>query len=86
MIQFYPPSPKKCLVPTQSPVHWVPEDLSQGIKRKADFPPPSSAGDKNEWSYASTPSIERDNFTFLSLGHAGVAQSVQWPDYQLNDV
>jgi len=30
------------------------EDLSQGIKRKTDCSPSSSAGDKKEWRYVST--------------------------------
>jgi hypothetical protein len=46
------------LGPTQSPIQWVPGDLSLGVKpsgREADHSPPSSAEVKNAWSYTSTP-------------------------------
>jgi hypothetical protein len=49
---------RTALGPTQPPIHWVPGALSLGIKRpgcEADHSPPSSAEDKNERSYTSSP-------------------------------
>jgi hypothetical protein len=43
---------------TQPPIQWVPEALSQGIKRpehEADHSPPTSAEIKKTWIYTSTP-------------------------------
>jgi hypothetical protein len=43
---------------TQPPMQWVTGTLSLGVKRprrEADHSPPSSAEDKNAWSYTSTP-------------------------------
>jgi hypothetical protein len=45
------------LGPTQPPIQWVLGALSLGVKRpgrEADHSPPSSAEDKNAWSYIST--------------------------------
>jgi hypothetical protein len=45
------------LGPTQPPIQWVPGARSLGVKRpgrEADQSPPSSAEDKNSWSYTST--------------------------------
>jgi hypothetical protein len=46
--------------PTQPPIQWVPGALSLGVKwpgQEADHSLPSSAEDKNVWSYTSTPPI-----------------------------
>jgi hypothetical protein len=43
---------------TQPPIQWVPGALFLGVKRprhEADHSPPSSAENKNAWSYISTP-------------------------------
>jgi hypothetical protein len=67
------------LGPTQSPIQWVPDAVSLGVKRpghEADSSPPSGAKFKNAWSYTSTPQyvfivwylvIHRENFTFYLL-------------------
>jgi len=47
-------------VPIQSPIQWVPAELSLGVKRpgfEADHSPPYSAEVKNAWSYTSTAPI-----------------------------
>jgi hypothetical protein len=49
---------RTALGPTQPSIQWVTGALSLGIKRpgrEADHSPPSSAKDKNAWSYFSTP-------------------------------
>jgi hypothetical protein len=46
--------------PTQTPIQWVAQALSLGVKRpegEADHSPPSSAVVKNAWSYTSNPPI-----------------------------
>jgi hypothetical protein len=51
---------RSALRPTQPPIHWVSEDLFQGIKclgYEADHPPPSSGEIKNVLSYTFTPPI-----------------------------
>jgi len=51
---------RTALVPTQSPIQWVPRAFSLGVKgpgRETDFSSPSSAEVKNAWSYTSTPPI-----------------------------
>jgi hypothetical protein len=48
---------RTALEPTQSPIQWVPEAFSLGVKRpgrEADHSPPSSAEVKNVWGYTST--------------------------------
>jgi hypothetical protein len=48
------------LEPTHPPTQWVPGALSQEVERPGredDLSPPSSAEDKNAWSYTSTPPI-----------------------------
>jgi hypothetical protein len=43
---------------TQTPMQWIPEAFSFGVKlpgREADHSPPSSAEVKTTWSYTSTP-------------------------------
>jgi len=38
------------------PIHWIPGDLTTGVKRReADHSPPSSAEVMNAWIYTSTP-------------------------------
>jgi len=67
----------------QDSVKCVPGVLSPGLKRLghvADHLPPSSAKDKNEWSYTSTPHTcfqgVYSNFTFLKvMGGGGGAYS-----------
>jgi hypothetical protein len=66
---------------TQPPIHWVPEAISQGVKRpghEADHSPPSSDEVKNAWSYTSPPQYvfralclikHRDNFTVTLLDY-----------------
>jgi hypothetical protein len=49
---------KMALEPTQPPIQWVPGVLSFGVKRpgrEADHSPPSTAEEKNTWTYTSTP-------------------------------
>jgi hypothetical protein len=49
---------RTALEPTQPPIQCVPGALSLGVKRPgraADHSSPSRAGDKNAWSYTSTP-------------------------------
>jgi hypothetical protein len=51
---------RTALEPIQSPIQWVPEALSLGVKRpgrEADHSPSSSAEVKYAWSYTSTPPI-----------------------------
>jgi hypothetical protein len=55
------------LGPTQPPIKWVPGALSLGVKRpgrEADHSPPTSAEDKNAWSYTSTPPIRLRGVVF----------------------
>jgi hypothetical protein len=45
---------KPALEPTQPPIRWVPEALSSGVKqlgRDSNYPSPSSAEVKKDWSY-----------------------------------
>jgi hypothetical protein len=49
---------RPALRPTQSPLQWVVEVFTPGLKRlgrEADHLPPPSAEFKNAWSYTSTP-------------------------------
>jgi hypothetical protein len=49
---------RTALGPSQSPIQWVPEALSSGVKlpgREADHSPPSSAEVKNVWHCTSIP-------------------------------
>jgi hypothetical protein len=51
---------RPALGPTQTPIQWVPGDLSLGVKRpgrEADNSPPSTAEAKNGRSYTSNPPI-----------------------------
>jgi hypothetical protein len=59
---IFSPSPvsRPALGPTQPPIQWVPGAISPAEKqpgREADHSPPSSAEDKNTWSYTSPPII-----------------------------
>jgi hypothetical protein len=49
---------RPALGPAQSPIQWIPGDLSLGVRRpgsEADHSPPSSAKFKNAWSYTYAP-------------------------------
>jgi hypothetical protein len=57
---------KPALRPTQSPIQWVPGDLSPGVKRQgreADHSSPASSKVKKMWIYTSTPP-----YAFISTG------------------
>jgi hypothetical protein len=56
----FPTASRPALGPTQLPVYWVPGSISLGTKRpkrEVKHSPPSSAEDKNAWSYTSTPPL-----------------------------
>jgi len=75
---------KPALVPIQTRVQRVPDNLSLGVKRsmrKSYLSPPSSTEAKNAWSYVSTPQYvfmawnlvkHNDNFTvpYLTLPYS----------------
>jgi hypothetical protein len=67
----------KIITQMETPVQWVLEALSLGVKgsgHEADHPPPSIAKVKNEWIYTFTPPIClhdmcRDKLTFTLITH-----------------
>jgi hypothetical protein len=61
---------RPALGPTQPPTQWVPGALSLGVKRSGredEHSPPSCAGDKNPWSYTSTPPMYLHGVVFSYL-------------------
>jgi hypothetical protein len=67
---------------TQSPIQWVPEALSLGMKqpgREADHSPPSSAEDKNAWSY--TPLLQYAFMAWCSVKAQDSEQNWQFLEF-----
>jgi len=59
-IFLYTTASRSVLGATKPPIHWVPGDISVGVKlleRESDHSPPSSAEVKNACNYISTSTI-----------------------------